>query len=278
MPRVDAQAQAPTFRAAAEGVTVEVSVQAGNRPVTGLRLSDFTLHDNGVPQTIVDLTYATVPIDVTVVLDISFSVSGALLDRLQRAVAQLVRDLPPHDRLRLLMFNARVAEVVDYTTDSTTIERAIKSAQAGGGTALHDAISLALVSARAPGRRQLVVVFTDGSDASSISGLSDLHRVAERTTATLAMVMPGARGATGRLFGVPPALVELVESTAGTIVPFRSGEDLETVFRRILDGFRATYVLHFTPTGVERHGFHELRVGVSRSNATVTSRRGYFAR
>ena len=90
----DAQAQAPTFRAAAEGVTVEVSVQAGNRPVTGLRLSDFTLHDNGVPQTIVDLTYATLPIDVTVVLDISFSVSGALLDRLQRAVAQLVRDLP----------------------------------------------------------------------------------------------------------------------------------------------------------------------------------------
>ncbi|MCR4373694.1 MAG: hypothetical protein NUW22_02480, partial [Acidobacteria bacterium] len=87
-----AQAQAPTFRAVAEGVTVDVSVQVGTRPVTNLQIADFELLDNGVPQTIADLTFGTLPIDVTVALDISYSVRGTMLDRLRRAVGQLVRD------------------------------------------------------------------------------------------------------------------------------------------------------------------------------------------
>lgn len=294
-----AQSQAPTFRAAADAVMVEVSVQAGNRPVTDLQIPDFTLLDKGVPQTIVDMTYGKLPIDVTVALDISFSVSGAMFERLQRAVGQLMRDLRPDDRLRLMMFNARVARVIDYSSDPAVIDAAMKSAIAGGGTSLHDAISLALVSSRAPGRRQLIVVFTDGSDASSTTPMSTLLDVASRTTATLSMVMPGGMTPTAGIFDssfgftggvpVPPqtqvrrqlatvsaAYVGLSASTGGSVVPFRANEDLGAVFRRILDGFRSTYVLHFTPTGVERGGFHELQVTVSRPKTTVTARRGYF--
>lgn len=294
-PGVGAQSQVPTFRAAADAVMVEVSVQAGNRPVTNLQIGDFTLLDTGVPQTIVDMTYGKLPIDVTVALDISFSVSGAMLERLQRAVGHLMRDLRPDDRLRLMMFNARVARVVDYSSDPAVIDAAMKSAIAGGGTSLHDAISLALVSSRALGRRQLVVVFTDGADASSATPVATLMEVASRTTATLSMVMPGVLatptssfGFTGgvplpqsiqvssRLVGVNAAYANLTASTGGSVVPFRANEDLGAVFRRILDAFRSTYVLHFTPTGVERGGFHELQVTVSRPNTTVTARRGYF--
>lgn len=288
------QNQAPTFRAAAEAVMVEVSVQAGNRPVTNLQIGDFTLLDNGVPQTILDLTYGKLPIDVTVALDISFSVSGTMLERLQRGVGQLMRDLRPDDRLRLMMFNARVARIVDYSSDPAVIDAAMKSAIAGGGTSLNDAISLALVSSRALGRRQLIVVFTDGSDASSTTPVSTLLEVAGRTTATLSMVMPGliqttsSFGFTGGVSAPQPMQVRsqllsvnfvwanLTTSTGGSVVPFRANEDLGAVFRRILDGFRSTYVLHFTPTGVASGGFHELQVTVSRPNATVTARRGYF--
>lgn len=263
--------------------------------MTNLQIGDFTLLDNGVPQTIVDMTYGKLPIDVTVALDISFSVSGSMLERLQRAVGQLMRDLRPDDRLRLMMFNARVARIVDYSSDPAVIDAAMKTAVAGGGTALNDAISLALVSSRAPGRRQLIVVFTDGADASSATPMSVLHEVAGRTTATLTMVMPGVFATTtsssgfsggvplpettffsGRFLGVNAAYANLAGSTGGTVVPFRANEDLGAIFRRVLDGFRSTYVLHFTPTGVAREGFHELQVTVSRPNATVTARRGYF--
>lgn len=291
-----AQSQSPTFRAAAEGVSVEVSVQAGARPVTDLQIADFEVFDKGVPQTVIDMTYGKLPIDVTIALDVSFSVNGTMLDRLRRAVGQLMRDFRPEDRLRLVMFNAGVARIVDYSSDPDAIDAAMKTAKAGGGTSLHDAISLALVSSRVPGRRQLIVVFTDGIDASSITSLPMLTDVASRTTATLTMVMPGSAPivtqqfsqvsmvptltttilATPRLATVNSAYVALTSSTGGSVVPFRPGEDLGLVFRRILDSFRSTYVLHFLPTGVEPGGFHELRVTVKRPNTTVVARRGYF--
>lgn len=295
-PPVAAQAQSPTFRAAAEGVSVEVSVQSGGRPVTNLEIADFSLFDDGVPQSIVGVSYGKLPIDVTIALDVSFSVSGTMLDRLRRAVGQLMRDLRPDDRLRLMMFNARVARIVDYSSDPDVIDAALKAAVAGGGTSLNDAISLALVSSRAPGRRQLIVVFTDGVDASSTTPMSTLSEVASRTTATLTMVMPGTPPVvtqqfsdsslvptitrtiqpTSRLWGVNGAYAGLAVATGGTVVPFRANEDLGTVFRRALEAFRSTYVLHFVPTGVGRGGFHELRVEVKRDNASVTARRGYF--
>lgn len=290
------QAQSATFRAAAEGVIVEVSVQAGSRPVTNLQMADFEVFDKGVPQTLVDMTYGKLPIDVTVALDVSFSVSGTMLDRLRRAVGQLMRDLRPEDRLRLMMFNAGVARIVDYSSDPDVIDAALKTATAGGGTSLHDAISLALVSSRAPDRRQLVVVFTDGIDSNSTTSIPVLNEVANRTSATLTMVMPAAPAivqqqfsdvsmvptltrtilSSPRLRGVSAVYLALTTSTGGSIVPFRTNEDLGSVFRRVLESFRSTYVLHFVPTGVESGGFHELRVNVKRPNTTVTARRGYF--
>ena len=79
------QAQSPTFRAAAEGVIVEVSVQSGSRPVTNLQMADFEVFDKGVPQTVVEMTYGKLPIDVTVALVVSFCVSGTVLGRLLAA-------------------------------------------------------------------------------------------------------------------------------------------------------------------------------------------------
>lgn len=295
-PMMAGQTQSPTFRAAAAGVLVEVSVQSGNRPATNLQVSDFEVFDRGVLQTIVDMTYGKLPIDVTVALDVSFSVSGTMLDRLRRAVGQLMRDLKPEDRLRLIMFNAGVARMVDYSSDPDVIDAAMKVANAGGGTSLRDAISLALVSSRAPGRRQLIVVFTDGIDASSTTSEPVLTEVANRTTATLTMVVPGTAPivqqqfsdasmvptltrtilASPRMARVNAAYVALTASTGGTVVPFRANEDLGSVFKRVLESFRSTYVLHFIPTGVEAGGFHELRVTVKRPNTTATARRGYF--
>ena len=290
------QAQSPTFRAAAEGVIVEVSVQSGSRPVTNLQMADFEVFDKGVPQTVVEMTYGKLPIDVTVALDVSFSVSGTMLDRLRRAVGQLMRDLRPEDRLRLMMFNAGVARIVDYSSDPDVIDAAMKTAIAGGGTSLHDAISLALVSSRAPGRRQLIVVFTDGIDSNSTTSIPVLNEVASRTTATLTMVMPATAAivqqqfsdvsmvptltrtilASPRLARVNAAYVALTANTGGTVVPFRANEDLGSLFKRVLESFRSTYVLHFIPTGVDAGGFHELRVTVKRPNTTATARRGYF--
>ena len=162
--------QVPTFRAEVNAVVVDVSVRdRSRRPVTNLRAADFHVTDNGVPQEVDNVSYGKLPIDVTVALDVSYSVTGSVLERLRRAVGQLMHDLGRQDRLKLMLFNMRVTRIVDFTSDADAVDRAIRTATAGGGTALLDAISVALVSASTPDRRQLIVFFTDGNDSSSVT-------------------------------------------------------------------------------------------------------------
>ena len=61
-PWTASQEQPPTFKREVEVVTVDVVVanKAGN-PVTGLAREDFTILDEGVPQTIVNFDVVTVP-------------------------------------------------------------------------------------------------------------------------------------------------------------------------------------------------------------------------
>jgi VWFA-related protein len=269
--------QRPAFRAATDVVRVDVSVRQGNRVIEGLTAGDFEVLDNGVRQQVTELSYGRLPIDVTVGLDVSFSVTGPLLQQLQRAVVQLMRDMRPGDRLKLVLFNMRITRVIDFTTDEREVERAIRAAQAGGGTALLDAISAALISAPATDRRQLVMFFTDGLDSSSGTSPEMLREVAQRTNATLAFVVSSA-DARGPAPTAPAMsfLVQLAQETGGATIFTARTADLSTPFRTILERFRSTYVLYYSPRGADQPGFHTLQVRVKRDRATVTARRGYF--
>ena len=256
--RQDAPRQS-TFRAGASGVAVDVAVRdRTRRPLTNLAAADFEVLDNGVPQEVASVSYGRVPIDVTVALDVSFSVTGTLLNQLRRGVADLMGDLRSDDRLKLVLFNTRVSRTVDFTRDVPAVERAIQGARAGGGTSLHDAISIALVSASAPDRRQLLVVFTDGRDTSSTTPPDLLLRVAARTRPTLSFVMPIGPGQ-GTFNSVFSALAR---ETGGSIVPMMTGANLSSLFRRALDDFRSAYVLYYNARGVDRAGYHTIEVRV----------------
>ena len=295
----DAQDQASaTFRSNASAVAVDVAVlHRTRRPMTGLKAEDFEVFDNGVRQQVQDVSYGKLPIDVTVALDVSYSVTGDLLDRLRRGVVQLMGDLGRDDRLKLMLFNMRVSRTVDFTTDVKAVENAIRSATAGGGTALLDAMSVALVSSSAPDRRQLIVVFTDGSDSSSTTSPDVIAAVAQRTRATLAFVMPARAGATeawrsffatqGRSTSTftserladgssAELFSTLARETGGSILPVGSDADFAATFRRILGEFRSAYVLYYTPRGVDARGYHTLEVKVKPADARVQARRGYF--
>lgn len=283
-------AQPPMFRAKTDAVMVDATVRERNgRSITGLTARDFELLDNGVPQVVHDVSYGKLPIDITVALDVSHSVSGSLLDRLRQAVVQLMADLGKNDRLKLVLFNMRVTRSIDYASDVKAVERAIRSATAGGGTALLDAMSVTLVSSTPPDRRQLIVFFTDGSDSTSTTSTDVLTTVAQRSRATLAFVVPSGatpvsvfspfRGATVTTVNRVPnqsLLTTLAQETGGTILPVGSSANLSAAFRRVLSEFRSAYVLYYTPRGVDRAGYHQLEVKVKRDGAQVLARRGYF--
>ena len=279
--------QAPTFRSTTSAVSVDVSVRdRGRKPVVGLTAADFTVLDNGVKQTVTEVSYGVRPIDITVGLDVSGSVTGPVLDRLRRGIVQLMGDLGRNDRLKLMLFNTQVHRSIDFTADVKAVEKAIRAVPAGGGTALYDALSVAMVGAAEPERRQLIVFFTDGADSGSATPPAMLQLLAERARASLAFVvsttvaLPGISTGNSIVMNlgrpVDPLLTRLAADTGGTVLPIAAAVDLGSTFRRILSDFRSAYVIFFSPTGVERKGFHTIEVQVGRPEAVIQARRGYF--
>lgn len=276
----------PTFRTSADVITVEASVRRDKRPVTGLKTSDFELLDNGVPQQISDLSYERLPIDVTVVLDVSASVTGPVLDQLRQSVRQLRTDLSPRDRLKLVAFNMQVRRLADFETPAAATDAAFTSLSGIGSSAIFDAVAVQLALPASQDRRQLIVLFTDGKDSSSISDPDTLFDVARRTTGTVDIVLASTASERSnatpyaRAPGRPPITVgsmydQLARETGGLVVPLAPGESLTSRFRQALADFRASYVLYFTPQGVPLTGSHTIDVRVKQDGTDVRARRGY---
>jgi len=274
-----------TFRASADIVAVEASVRREKRSVTGLTAVDFEIFDNGVRQEIVAVSYEKLPIDVAVVLDVSTSVTGWVLNELRRSVRQLRTDLGSRDRLKLITFNMRIRRLADFAEPASIGDDALASLVGSGSSAIFDTVAVALTTPVPVGRRSLIVLFSDGQDSSSISDPEVLLDVARRSTPTVAVVLASpAPELPASVFARSPAVPierlyrQIAQETGGVVVSTAVGDDLTSAFRRVLAEFRASYVLYFAPSGVARTGVHTLDVRVARSGLDVRARRGYVWR
>ena len=287
-PVAQPQEPAATFRSAADIVSVEASVRREKRPVAGLKITDFELLDNGVRQEISELSFERLPIDVTVVLDVSASVTGAVLDQLRQSIHQLKGDLGQRDRLKLVAFNMQVRRLADFEAPASATDAAFASLSGHGSSAIFDSVAVALAAPADAGRRHLIMLFSDGQDSSSITDPEVLFDVARRTTPTVDIVLASpiaehAASPFARSPGKPPITIgrlydQLARETGGIVVPTSSGENLVSTFRRVLADFRSSYVLYFTPKGVDRSGSHSLDVRVKQEGTEVRARRGYLWR
>jgi VWFA-related protein len=304
---VGAQTQAPIFRTGVDVVLVDVSVRQGGEAVTGLSSADFELIDSGVPQTIESSALESIPVDLTLLLDTSGSTEGRLLERLKQGVLDTVQLLRPDDRVRVIAVQHVLNEVLPLqpARDPVPIDRL--SAQ--GGTALYDGLAAVMMRPAATGRRQLIVAYTDGDDASSITSPSQALEIALHAEAVVHVVVPveDDRSRQGAAGGPAPARVEqgraaeaqtraramTLESAAGVFpnestlraAAGRTGgrvfvvgleDSISAAFRDVLDDYRRSYLLRYTPQGVPREGWHDIVVRVKKPGAyEVRARRGW---
>lgn len=266
----DVRGQDVIFRAAADAVTVGVSVRRAGRPVTDLAAADFTVSDNGVVQTLQTFGYEKLPVDITVLFDVSGSVAGSALTQLRRALGDFRASLRPDDRMRLVVFNMRVRQLLDFGAPSASADAAFASLVPGGSSSVSDALAVALASGTPPGRRHFVVMFSDGRDSASITRPEALLDVARRTTPTVSIVLATpARQWSDSLYA------EIAAETGGTVVSLLPTETLGGSLRRALDEFRSSYTLTYVPEGVARDGAHAIDVKVRRPGVDVRARKGY---
>jgi Ca-activated chloride channel family protein len=133
------------------------------------------------------------PRDVTVVLDVSGSMSGEKMEQARSAVLHLLETLAPRDRFRLVAFSNRVRAQSDGWLEAE--EGALRESrawverlQADGGTDISGALEEALRLESPEGRLPIVAFLTDG-----------LPTAGERSPARIAERAERARGRT-RIF------------------------------------------------------------------------------
>ena len=201
---IQGRAQQPVFRSGATLVTASVSVKRGNRPVSGLTAADFIVTDNGVPQTVERVAFEEVPIDVTVVIDLSGSTSS-IVDEIRRDTRRILGFLRPIDQVRVVTIDTYVHEVIPQQLAVPTLglpERMVS----GGASSIRDAIAAALISRTDPERRRLVVAITDGDDTKSVTEAATVMELARRSDTVLHIVFvrpPGMGGFGGGGLGGP---------------------------------------------------------------------------
>ena len=101
-----------TFRAGVDAVVVDVSVTARNRPVGG-PARGFQRTDNGVPQRVTDVSGNPLPLDVTLVVDMSGR--GVLQPSLVYGVNKIPKSLRAGDCVRIITFAGTVRERTPFT-------------------------------------------------------------------------------------------------------------------------------------------------------------------
>src|SRR5690606_21467618 len=128
-------------------------------PVRGLTAADFKVMDNGVAQTVTNISHDMLPIDVTLIADISRMREGPLLDAFRRAMDRVLEQRRPDDRARLVLFDPRIREVELLESHRLSIE-ADTGISPDTATSLLDALAVSLIRPPDPGRRRMAILFS----------------------------------------------------------------------------------------------------------------------
>ena len=110
-----------------------------------------------------------------IAIDVSGSMAGDPFDRAKQAATEFVRSLGPNDEAAIIAFSDKVMPVVALTSDHQKLDAGIASLQAGGGTALYEAVQIsAYVASASKAPRSAVMFLTDGeNDTRSSTATSD---------------------------------------------------------------------------------------------------------
>jgi VWFA-related protein len=138
------------------------------RAIGGMRETDFTVFENGVERRITNVMATNEPFNLVLLLDVSGSVEERM-DFIRKAARDFLRTASPQDRIAIISFRDDIQVISNFTTDRQLLSRKLDEIDAGGGTALYDALGYVLAEMidQLRGERTAVVVMSDGDDNKS---------------------------------------------------------------------------------------------------------------
>ena len=244
------------------------------RPVQGLRKSDFRLFEDGAEREISQFFSEDSPISIGIVFDASASMR-AKMDASRKAITEFLKMSLPGDEFFLLKFNDQPESVRGFTTEAKEIEDTLPSIQAGGWTALYDTIYLGVHQMkRATHGRKVLLVLSDGDDNSS--------RYTEREIVDL------VKESDVRIFSISildrsHSLEVISEESGGRAYRVRTLDELPALAANVSAELHSEYVLGFAPAERPIDGkYRKVNVEVTRQAADgpplhTSWKRGYYS-
>ncbi len=242
----------PQSSTAQSGVLVSVVVKRDDKSAANVSSKQVAVYDNGVEQTIRNLTPDPSPARIVLLVDNSLTLR-ADIDKLERATREFAYEIYEGDQLLIVGYDEEAEIVADWTDNAKSIEAALKGFRKKGQPHLFDALSAVVEQALSPlaGQKRAIVVISDGLDRGSKTAfekiLSDLQ--ANDITVYTVQIADRTRGAMRRDVPKPKQVVEkLVEGTGGLVFPI---EEAVEAAKAVCDELRKNrYVLSYVPSSV----------------------------
>ena len=300
----------PVFRDSVEVINMSVTVSdTKGKTVPGLVKEDFVILEDGKQQEIVNFrTVGTgkddipVPIGVGLVLDYSGSMcdfgdyskqgyctDSEALGAVRTAVnAILTKKLKKDDEAYFIEFSTTPSLAHPWTTDKKSILEAMRRQKTKDGTAIYDAIAMALpVSAKGKHKKQIMVVITDGDDTNSTVNRAKLAELARASEVIIYALVVGSEEGVGsgrqtatsgtRLRQSTEELSQITDATGGRALFLRGFTELEKALNEFASDFTTQYEIGFQRSAEADGKYHPVRVGVRKKEVTVRHRLGYVA-
>lgn len=257
------------------------------RAISGMRESDFTVWENGIERRVTNVSPANEPFNLVLLLDVSGSVEEQM-DFIRKAARDFLRTASPQDRISIISFRDDIQIISDFSTDRQMLSRKLDEIDAGGGTALYDALGYILSEPlrRLRGERTAIVVMSDGDDNKSFLPFpAILEALSESGALVYPLYVPSGL--------IPEASVprpeitidplrsryltlttraedegrKLATASGGVYYPIRRLEDLQKAYDDVVAQLRSAYTITYASNAVSTAP--RVRVRTNRDGASI---------
>jgi VWFA-related protein len=183
---------------------LKVRVALVNTPVTvrdgrgdmvhDLEARDFQIADNGVAQQITHFDLGGDPISMVILIETSSRIAPLLPEVRKTGILFTQAVMGPTGEAAVVGFNDSVDKLQDFTTNADLIENTIAHlGQGTSGSKLYDAMSVGVemlsghpqATADKPGRRRVLMILSEATDAGSEAKLGEVLRQAQLANVTI---------------------------------------------------------------------------------------------